>query len=128
MPSPKDPKCKWCCEKAGGVLVENGSFFAVYDGYPVNRGHTLIISKRHVADLFGVDKREFADLHAILGEVKQFLDGEFRPAGHNVGANCGEAAGQTIFHFHLHVIPRYSNDVRNPRGGVRNVKVPLVPY
>lgn len=128
MSAAKDPNCKWCRAPAGEVLVENASFIAVYDGYPVNRGHTLIVSKRHVADLFGLDKREFADLYAILGEVKQFLDGEFRPAGYNVGANCGEAAGQTIFHFHLHVIPRYLNDVANPRGGVRNVKVPLVQY
>ena len=120
--------CKWCRGAAGDVLTENDSFFAVFDGFPVNRGHTLIISKRHVADLFGLDKREFAGLHAILGEVKQLLDAEYRPAGYNVGANCGEAAGQTIFHFHLHVIPRYPDDVPNPRGGVRNLKQPLVAY
>jgi diadenosine tetraphosphate (Ap4A) HIT family hydrolase len=128
MPPLKKSDCKWCREAAGEVLVENDSFIAVFDGYPVNRGHTLIISKRHVADLFGLNQREFADLHAILGEVKQLLDGGFRPAGYNVGANCGEAAGQTIFHFHLHVIPRYPNDVPNPRGGVRNLKPPLVAY
>lgn len=128
MSSQDNLDCKWCREMGGDVLVENESFIAVFDAYPVNRGHTLIISKRHVADLFGLDKREFADLHAILGHVKQLLDGEFHPAGYNVGANCGEAAGQTIFHFHLHVIPRYPNDVPNPRGGVRNLKQPLLAY
>lgn len=128
MPPLKNHDCKWCREPAGDVLAENDSFIAVFDGYPVNRGHTLIISKRHVADLFGLDKREFADLHSMLGEVKQLVDAEFHPAGYNIGANCGEAAGQTVFHFHLHVIPRYPNDVPNPRGGVRNLKQPLVAY
>lgn len=128
MPLSKKSDCKWCRELAGDVLVENQSFIAVFDGYPVNHGHTLIISKRHVGDLFGLDEGEFADLHAILAQVKRLLDSEFQPAGYNVGANCGEAAGQTIFHFHLHVIPRYPNDVSNPRGGVRNLKEPLVTY
>jgi diadenosine tetraphosphate (Ap4A) HIT family hydrolase len=57
-----------------------------------------------------------------------YIDGDFRPAGYNVGANCGEAAGQTIFHFHMHVIPRYANDVPNPRSGLRYAKDPLVAY
>lgn len=122
------PECLWCREPDGRVLAESPLFFAVLDAYPVNRGHALVISRRHISDLFGLEAADFAELHAILARLRKALDAEFCPDGYNVGANCGAAAGQTIFHFHLHVIPRYTNDVANPRGGIRNLKEPLSPY
>jgi diadenosine tetraphosphate (Ap4A) HIT family hydrolase len=109
-------------------VLENESFYAIFDRYPVNRGHLLIISKRHIPDLFCLDEAEFNHLYWIINQAKEMLDMEYKPGGYNIGINCGEAAGQTIFHFHLHIIPRYKNDVENPRGGVRNIKKPLVPY
>lgn len=110
------------------VVLENQSFYAVFDRYPVNLGHLLIISKRHIPDLFGLDEVEFKHLYWIINQAKGMLDQEYKPEGYNLGVNCGEAAGQTIHHFHLHIIPRYKNDVENPRGGVRNIKKPLKSY
>ncbi|HUY34521.1 MAG TPA: HIT family protein [Pirellulales bacterium] len=121
--------CDWCRGLPPvSPLVENASFFALLDRYPVNHGHALIISKRHVRDVFGLDETEFRRLHSILVDLKEILDDRFHPDGYNIGANCGAVAGQTVFHFHLHVIPRYRNDVPDPRGGIRNLKPPLVPY
>jgi len=109
-------------------LVENEAFFAVYDKYPVSKGHMLIVSKRDVCDLFDLTEDEFCALHEIIHHVKNFLDSEYAPQGFNIGANCGVCAGQTIFRFHLHVIPRYNGDIANPRGGIRNIKEPDVTY
>jgi diadenosine tetraphosphate (Ap4A) HIT family hydrolase len=109
-------------------IAENDSFIAVLDAYPVNDGHTLVISKRHVTDIFGLTEQEFSHLHGILRVVKERLRMEFNPTGFNVGANVGESAGQTVMHFHLHIIPRFNGDIENPRGGVRNVKPAKVPY
>jgi diadenosine tetraphosphate (Ap4A) HIT family hydrolase len=78
--------------------------------------------------LFGLDKTEFEHLYEIMNQAKEMLDMKYKPDGYNVGVNCGETAGQTIFHFHLHIIPRYKNDVENPRGGVRNIKKPVECY
>ncbi|MCC7556034.1 MAG: HIT family protein [Methanoculleus marisnigri] len=82
-------------------------------------GHLLIIPYRHVADFFDATDAELAALLALVREAKTLLDGRFRPDGYNVGVNVGEAAGQTVMHLHLHVIPRYAGDVKDPRGGVR---------
>ena len=109
-------------------IAENDSFIAVFDAYPVNDGHTLVISKRQATDIFGLTEQEFSHLHDILTAVKERLRMEFNPTGFNVGANVGESAGQTVMHFHLHIIPRFDGDVENPRGGVRNVKPAKVPY
>ena len=122
-------KCLFC-EMANGSesrLIIEEYFYAVYDSFPVNKGHVLICSRRHVKDIFGLTQKEFIALHDILGSVEAIL-AQYSPDGYNVGANCGEAAGQTIMHFHLHVIPRYKGDVEKPRGGVRNIKPALVPY
>lgn len=122
--------CVFCNYAKGEWLLENSSFFAIWDKYPVNPGHLLIISKRHTQDLFGLTHNEFGEMHLILQECREKLIGESesKPDGFNIGANCGEAAGQTVFHFHLHVIPRFKNDVEEPRGGVRNIKTPCVAY
>jgi len=84
--------------------------------------------KRHCSDVFFFNDAEWTDFPLVVKKTKSMLDGEYKPDGYNIGANCGKAAGQTIFHAHVHVIPRYEGDVSDPRGGVRNFKQALVPY
>lgn len=109
-------------------IIENQLAFAIYDQYPVNKGHVLIVPKRHYVSYFDATRDELAAFNELILKVKILLDEELKPNGYNVGINIGEAAGQTIFHLHIHIIPRYSGDVDNPRGGVRNFKKPLVEY
>jgi diadenosine tetraphosphate (Ap4A) HIT family hydrolase len=111
--------CPFC--RTDGALFENGLAYVRSDKYPVSPGHVLIIPKRHVADFFLTTAAERAAMLTLLDEAKSRLDREHGPAGYNVGVNVGEVAGQTIFHVHLHLIPRYPNDTDNPRGGVRGV-------
>jgi len=111
--------CPFC--HSGGILFENDLAYVVRDDNPVNPGHLLIIPKCHVADFFLTTEAEKIALLSLLNEAKHYLDGKHAPAGYNIGINVGEAAGQTIFHVHLHLIPRYHGDTDNPREGVRGV-------
>lgn len=113
------PTCPFC--RPDDILFENDLAYARPDLYPVNPGHLLIIPRRHVADFFLVTEAERAALLSLLDETKHHLDIEYAPAGYNIGVNVGAAAGQTIFHVHMHLIPRYQGDMENPRGGVRGV-------
>ena len=109
-------------------MLENEFAFAIYDNYPVNKGHVLVMPKRHYASYFDADADELQAFNDLIKKVKQLLDDEFKPDSYNIGINIGQAAGQTIFHLHIHFIPRYSGDVENPRGGIRKLKTPLVEY
>jgi len=91
------------------------------DEFPVSPGHSLLISKRHVPELFLLTEEEWNDLFSLINKTKKYLDEKFKPDAYNIGVNSGEVAGQTIFHLHFHVIPRYIGDVENPRGGIRNI-------
>ena len=91
----------------------------VLDGYPVSRGHTLIIPKRHVGSFFELEKEEREDILLMLDKAKTSLDSGYAPDGYNIGINDGPAAGQTVPHLHIHLIPRYEGDRDDPRGGVR---------
>lgn len=102
-------------------VAENDHAFAIRDRYPVAEGHTLIITKRVVPTWFDATAVERDAIVALIDVVKARLDAEHQPAGYNVGFNAGEAAGQTIPHLHVHVIPRYRGDMDDPRGGVRHV-------
>ncbi len=95
--------------------------FAIYDGYPVNEGHVLIIPKRHTANYFDLTIQEQSDCFELLNRVKEVVQQKYHPAGFNVGININEAAGQTVPHVHVHLIPRFKGDVEEPRGGVRGV-------
>lgn len=99
-------------------MAHNELAFAIRDGFPVTPGHTLVIPKREVPDWFGATEEERAAIFELVDEIKAGLDLEFNPAGYNVGMNCGEAAGQTVMHLHVHVIPRFVGDMPDPRGGV----------
>lgn len=111
--------CIFCNQEE--LILENELAWARYDKYPVSPGHLLIITKRHVADFFDTTTDERRALNNLLEEAKKMLDRANGPDGYNIGVNCGEAAGQTIMHLHIHLIPRYQGDIDNPRGGVRGV-------
>jgi len=103
------------------TVFENDLALALYDRHPVTPGHMLIVPKRHCADFFEVTGEERRAIADLIDRCKRHLDREFHPDGYNIGINCGEAAGQTVFHLHVHLIPRYRGDVQDPRGGVRGV-------
>jgi diadenosine tetraphosphate (Ap4A) HIT family hydrolase len=95
-------------------------FFIIEDSYPVSPGHLLIISNTVKKDYFDLSKEEQQELTSIINISKSFIEKNHSPQGYNIGMNCGETAGQTVFHFHCHVIPRYTGDMENPLGGVRH--------
>jgi diadenosine tetraphosphate (Ap4A) HIT family hydrolase len=111
--------CPFCTLPAARIVDENELAVVVRDAFPVSPGHTLIIPRRHVGSFFELTADERASLLALLDSEKTGLDSEFHPDGYNIGINDGPAAGQTVAHVHLHLIPRYSGDVPDPRGGVR---------
>ena len=108
--------------------MEHGSAAALLDAYPVTRGHTLVVPKAHRRNIFECTPEEIADMWALVVKVKERLDSELHPDGYNVGTNVGASSGQTVFHCHVHVIPRHTGDSADPRGGVRRVKKPDVEY
>lgn len=101
-------------------IGETECFFLIRDGFPVSPGHTLIISKELREDYFALSDIEKADLDNAIQLAKELIESEYTPDGYNIGMNCGVAAGQTVFHFHCHLIPRYIGDMDDPSGGVRH--------
>jgi diadenosine tetraphosphate (Ap4A) HIT family hydrolase len=113
--------CPFCDLPAERVLESNAYAWAIADAFPVSAGHSLVVPLRHVISFFELTDDEVAAVFELLGRVKDRLDGSLKPSGYNIGINIGAAAGQTVAHVHAHLIPRYSGDVANPVGGVRNV-------
>ena len=115
--------CKLCKLQNGEqrILSQNKNFYSLYDTNPATKGHAIIISKRHVASAFELADEEVLDMHKCLKETERVIKKEFKPDGYNIGINDGEVAGQTIFHLHVHLFPRYKGDSKNPAGGVRNM-------
>jgi len=111
--------CPFCNPSRDEIVLQNSLCYARYDKYPVSPGHLLLIPYRHVADFFDATDAEQAALLILLHDAKTLLDEQLHPDGYNVGVNVGTAAGQTVMHLHVHVIPRYTGDVEDPRGGVR---------
>ena len=111
--------CPFCRLRSDRILLENEFAAAFPDGFPLAPGHTLVVPKRHVASLFELPDGERAAVWALVAEVRASLLARLRPDGFNVGLNDGPAAGQTVPHAHVHVIPRRHGDVADPRGGVR---------
>jgi len=101
------------------LLLEARQCVAFLDTNPVSKGHTLVVAKTVTASLFDLPKEVQAEVWEIVGRVREILIQRFRPDGFNIGVNDGTAAGQTVAHAHMHIIPRYLNDVPNPRGGIR---------
>ena len=113
--------CIFCNLPADQIIAESDLCVAFYDQFPVSKGHVLIIPKRHVADYFELMPEEIAAMQKMLFEMKDVVQALYQPDGFNIGVNVGEMAGQSIFHVHMHLIPRYAGDVEYPRGGVRGV-------
>jgi diadenosine tetraphosphate (Ap4A) HIT family hydrolase len=117
------PSCVNCplCERlAKGASVESNALAAaIPDGFPVSQGHTLVVPRRHEADVFRLNADETRAVLELVGQVRDRLARELKPDGFNIGINVGAAAGQTVAHAHVHVIPRKKGDVEDPRGGVR---------
>ncbi|MBK6742591.1 MAG: HIT family protein [Hydrogenophilales bacterium] len=111
--------CPFCHLNSARVMAQDEQTVTYMDGFPVSSGHTIIIPKRHFASLFEASDAEQHSLLKALNQAKAILDTTHPPDGYNIGINHGVAAGQTVFHLHIHLIPRYTGDCDDPRGGVR---------
>jgi diadenosine tetraphosphate (Ap4A) HIT family hydrolase len=122
--------CPFCdCLSGARVVAECNTAFAIEDAFPVSKGHHLIIPKRHVFDWFEMSSEEKRDAESLLEQLRgQIMVSDGSVTGFNVGMNCGESAGQTIMHAHIHLIPRRDGDVQNPRGGIRGCVPPKMTY
>jgi len=118
MSNPNDP-CRFCIPRR--VTGRNELAYSTRDSYPVSPGHSLIIPLRHCASFFDLSPEEVSACMELLTQEQMTLDEEFNPDGYNVGVNVNAAAGQSIFHVHIHLIPRYAGDSSHPQGGVRQV-------
>lgn len=112
-------ECLFCNLARERIVASNSLAFAIRDGYPISPGHTLAIPNRHVGSYFDLSPQEHDALFEIVRDQKRVLDLDFSPQAYNIGINDGPAAGQTVSHLHVHLIPRYRGDVPDPRGGVR---------
>ncbi|MFZ4859705.1 MAG: HIT family protein [Desulfuromonadaceae bacterium] len=111
--------CPFCTLDPTRILASNTSALAIMDGFPISSGHALIIPKLHIASIFETTGEEREALFDLLEHVKTELQKKYNPDGFNIGINDGIAAGQTVMHLHIHLIPRHSGDQTDPRGGVR---------
>jgi diadenosine tetraphosphate (Ap4A) HIT family hydrolase len=103
------------------LIYESATAFSFFDKYPVSVGHALIVPKRLVSNYFDLSIKEQMACWMMVNKVKSYLQNQYNPDGFNIGINVQEAAGQSVPHCHIHVIPRYTGDVESPRGGVRGV-------
>jgi diadenosine tetraphosphate (Ap4A) HIT family hydrolase len=142
----KQTACPFCNPDNSRIILANTHAIAIHDGFPVTPGHSLIVPKRHITSFFEATREEQAAMFDLLAEMRQLLlnpPQPFRPAswvpfdkagslsvpdGFNIGINDGAAAGQTVMHLHIHLIPRYSGDTEDPRGGVRWIMPKKAPY
>ena len=114
-----DQPCPFCTLLQARIIDASSYGLVVRDAFPISPGHTLIIPKRHAGSFFNLSSEEREDLMSLLGTAKANVEAEFKPDGHNIGINDSLAAGQTVPHLHIHLIPRYKGDMPDPRGGVR---------
>jgi superfamily II DNA or RNA helicase/diadenosine tetraphosphate (Ap4A) HIT family hydrolase/HKD family nuclease len=122
------PDCPFCNPDMSRVFYEGQLTLGLWDGYPVTPGHALLVPRRHVADWFSASAAEKVELFDAIEATREAICREHDPQGFNLGVNVGRAAGQTVFHLHVHVIPRYDGDVADPTGGVRGVIPHLANY
>jgi diadenosine tetraphosphate (Ap4A) HIT family hydrolase len=120
--------CPFCNPDLSKVLLSNDYAIAFLDGFPVTPGHSLIVPKRHIVSFFEATVEERAALFDLADEMRQLLLSKHSPDGFNIGVNDGAAAGQTVMHLHIHLIPRYAGDTEDPRGGVRWIMPKKAPY
>jgi diadenosine tetraphosphate (Ap4A) HIT family hydrolase len=114
-------RCPFCPPSPDQILLERPLVVFTRDTHPLTQGHALVMPRRHVASFFDTTADERRQMFELLDEAKAMLDRAHRPDGYTIGINDGPAAGQTVMHVHLHVIPRYLEDVADPRGGIRMI-------
>ena len=119
MIEPQTKPCPFCPPKEREIIETHPLAVAVRDSYPLTRGHSLVVPRRHVASFFELTAEERQAILWLLDRAKAVIDAEFAPDAYNIGINDGAAAGQTVMHLHMHLIPRYQGDTDDPRGGVR---------
>ena len=112
-------KCPFCNPDLDRVWFESENGAVIWDAFPLCKGHALVIPKRHYASIYEMPQEDQAAMWRLVAEARQRLQDELQPDGFNIGLNDGTAAGQTILHVHIHIIPRYEGDSADPRGGVR---------
>lgn len=111
--------CPFCTLSVSRVEIETERFYVIRDGYPVSEGHSLIVPKTHIVSFFDMDEYESQEFYLVINRAKVDLDFRFNPKSYNIGINDGKHAGQTVMHLHIHLIPRYDGDQKDPKGGVR---------
>lgn len=119
-----EPECLFCDftnKDKNTVIEETDLVYARWDNFPASVGHAEVVPKRHVESYFDLTDEEVLPVFGLSKRVKQIIDEKFSPNAYNIGVNDGEAAGRTVHHCHIHLIPRYIGDVENPRGGVRHI-------
>ena len=115
-----DSDCPFCCINDEEIIHQTITCYAMWDKYPVSKGHTLVIPLEH-GHYFDLPNQFKRDIWILVEHIKNHLDFLYKPDGYNVGMNIGTAAGQTVMHTHVHIIPRYTGDVKEPEGGIRGV-------
>ena len=120
--------CPFCNPAPQRVVIEGVAAMALWDSYPLNPGHVLIVPRRHVASWFETTAAERDEMLRLADDARRIVAEKHRPNAFNLGINDGPEAGQTVPHLHLHLIPRYSGDVPDPRGGVRWIIPDRAPY
>jgi diadenosine tetraphosphate (Ap4A) HIT family hydrolase len=114
-----EAQCPFCNLPKERVWFDSQDSLAILDGFPLTPGHTLVIPKRHVVSVFELPQEELNHLSVVVTKVRKILKAKYQPDAFNIGINDGLAAGQTVTHAHIHVIPRKAGDVPDPRGGIR---------
>lgn len=113
--------CPFCSLPPECIVGRTERVLAIRDRFPLSPGHTLLLPRRHVVSLFDLNMIEWVELGQLLTQMRALLAAELQPDGFNIGVNEGVAAGQTVKHLHLHLIPRYLGDQPDPRGGIRQI-------
>lgn len=119
-----NPDCLFCDKdntKEHTIIATNDLAYARWDNFPVSDGHAEVIPVRHVQSFFDLSEQEVLAMHDLAKATRKIIVDTYHPDVFNLGINDGEAAGQTVHHVHLHIIPRYTGDVLNPQGGVRHI-------
>ena len=121
---PATGKCLFCQihdPDLNELVIKGDEIYVRWDNYPLAKGHVEIVPKRHVESYFDLTKSEHAEVYDLIKQARQRIEEQFQPAGYTIGVNEGRAAGRTIDHLHIHLIPRYEGDVADPRGGIRQI-------
>jgi diadenosine tetraphosphate (Ap4A) HIT family hydrolase len=120
--------CPFCAVEPERISIANENALAFLDAFPIAEGHTLVAPRKHVSSIYELSTTEQRAIWELVGRVREQLIAKFNPDGFNIGFNDGLAAGQTVSHAHVHIIPRRTGDVPDPRGGIRWVIADKAPY